>query len=133
MANRSSLVILPSLLLLAGCGNTLNGAKQDVASDAQKTAAAAHQVGQAVKDVPQNIGGAVTVTPEVKTAIVRDPVLNDPKNVINVSSKDKVVHLVGHVQTEDMKKRAEEDARVVLDKRHPDYAISNDLTIQPGS
>ena len=124
-----------------GCGNTLNGAKQDVATDAQKasestqviadkTTAAARVAGQAIKSVPENAGAAVTVTPEVKVAIVRDPVLNDPKNLINVQSRDHETHLTGHVLTDRMKQRAEEDAQDAIAKRHPDYRVVNDLVVQ---
>lgn len=130
---------------LAGCGNTLNGAKQDTANDTQKaataadqaaatTAAAAHQVGTAVAKVPQDAAAATVVTPEVKTAIVRDPVLNDPRNLINVASADNVTRLTGHVVNASMKQRATEDAQAVLSKRHSNYTVSNDLAVTaPGS
>jgi len=132
-------------ITLAGCGNTLSGAKQDAATDTQtartatdqaaaKTAAAAHQVGTAVAKVPQDAAAATVVTPEVKTAIIRDPVLNDPRNVVNVASSDSVTHLTGHVATASMKQRATEDAQAVLSKHHGNYTVSNDLTVtSPGS
>ncbi len=135
-------LLLPALacLALTGCGNTLNGAKQDTANDAQKTAqaadqaaattaAAAHKAGKAVAEVPHDVDAATVVTPEVKTAIIRDPVLNNPTNVINVNSHDHVTHLTGHVKDADSKQRATEDAQVVLTKRHPNYKVSNELTI----
>jgi len=114
---------------LTGCANTLNGAKQDANTDAQKTAAAASQVRQAVKDVPHDIDAAAAVTPEVKTAIIRDPVLNNQNNVINVNSHDHVTHLTGHVMSASMVERATEDAQVILTKRHPNYKVSNELTV----
>jgi len=134
------LVTLTLVVGLAGCGNTLNGAKQDAATDTQKAAtaadqaaaktdAAAHQVGAAVAKAPQNAEAATLVTPEVKTAILRDPVLNDPRNLINVVSKNDVAHLVGHVMTADMKQRAAEDAQTVLSKRHSNYTVSNELAV----
>ena len=142
VAGGTSVLLLPVLasLCLTGCGNTLSGAKQDTANDAQKTAAAAdqaaastaaaaHQVGQAVKDVPQDVDSAAAVTPEVKTAIVRDPVLNNPSNLINVNSHDHVTHLKGHVVDAKMKQRATEDAQAVLTRRHPNYKVSNELTV----
>src|SRR5579875_2635407 len=96
------------LLGAAGCANTLNGAKQDAATDTQKGATTADQAaatakadaqkaGAAVASVPQDAKAATVVTPEVKTAMVRDPVLNDPRNVINVNSVGHTVHLTGHV------------------------------------
>jgi len=128
---------------ISGCGNTLSGAKQDITANTQKavdstrdisarTTAAARKAGQAIKSVPENAGAAVAVTPEIKIAILRDPVLNDPKNLINVQSEDHETHLTGHVLTERMKQRAEEDAQEVLAKRHPDYKIVNELAIEGG-
>ncbi len=125
---------------LAGCGNTLSGAKQDAATDTQKvstaadqaaakTTAAAHKVGAAVAKVPEDAAAATVVTPEVKTAIVRDPVLNDPRNVVNVASADNVTHLTGHVVNASMKQRATEDAQAVLSKRHSNFTVSNELQV----
>jgi len=136
---------------LAGCGNTLSGAKQDASTDTQKvstaadqaaaktdaaarnaaakTDAAAHKVGAAVVAAPEAAAAATVITPEVKTAIIRDPVLNDPRNLINVASKDNVTHLTGHVVNADMKRRATEDAQAVLSKRHGNYTVSNELQV----
>lgn len=157
-------------MLAAGCGNTLSGAKQDVARDTEgvrnsatqaaakvkdSTAAIAAKAkesattvaakakdttqavvektratGEEIKRVPENAGAAVLITPEIKTAIIRDPVLDDPHNSIDVSSHDLAVHLTGHVQSDLMKRRAGEDAQAVLDKRHPDYKVVNELSVQ---
>ena len=143
-AGRPIVLLITAALLacftLAGCSNTMSGAKEDASTDTQKvatatdqaaakTAAAAHAVGSEAKDVPKDVNSAAIITPEVKTAIVRDPVLNNPANLINVNSHDNVTHLTGHVLTADMKARAQEDAQVVLTKRHPDYKVSNELTL----
>ncbi len=125
---------------LSGCANTLNGAKQDAATDAQKTQQAAadaaqttkqaaDKAGKAVAKVPQDIGAATVVTPEVKTAIIRDPILNDPSNLINVNSHDHAVVLTGHVSKASMKQRATDDAQNVVDKRHGDFTVDNQLTV----
>jgi predicted small secreted protein len=153
MARRIMAVLLSagSICLAGGCGNTLSGAKQDVSQDTQqvrttadqavektttaartaeeKTTEAMHNAGTTVKGAVSNAGAAATVTPEVKTAILRDPVLNDPRNLIKVTSHSHQAILNGHVMTPDMKQRATEDAQVVLNKRHPDYTVVNDLTI----
>ena len=120
-------------LVSFGCSNMVNGAKQDAAANTQKAAEAAKKVGNTVKDVPQDVNSAHAVTPEVKTSIIRDPVLNDPHNVVNVDSHDHVTHLTGHVQSDSMKQRATEDAQAVLNKRHPNYKVSNELTISGGT
>lgn len=130
---RQAGLALPAVLLLCtgltGCSNTISGAGQDVSNDAAKTAQAAANAGNAVKDVPHDIDAAAAVTPEVKTAIVRDPVLNDPHNVINVNSHDHITHLTGHVADASMKQRATEDAQTVLSRRHPNYKVSNELKV----
>lgn len=143
---KTTLYLLSALalgLISAGCGNTLNGAKQDAATDTQKTQQAAADAAQTTKDaadkagkavakVPQDIGAATVVTPEVKTAIVRDPILNDPSNLINVNSHDHAVVLTGHVSKASMKQRATDDAQNVVDKRHGDFTVDNQLTVGGG-
>lgn len=133
------------LLGAAGCANTLNGAKQDAATDTQKAATAADQAaataksdarkaGAAVEAVPQDAKAAAVITPEVKTAVIRDPVLNDPRNLINVNSVGHTVRLTGHVADASMKTRATEDAQAALSKRHSDFQVSNELAVTaPGA
>jgi predicted small secreted protein len=170
--SRTALLCLPAAIaaVLAGCGNTLSGAKQDVARDTEgirnsatqtaakvkeSTAAIAAKAkdsastvaakakdsteavvrktkaaGEEIKRVPENAGAAVVITPEIKTAIIRDPVLDDPRNSIDVSSHDMSVHLSGHVLSDLMKRRAGEDAQTVLGKRHPDYKVVNELAVR---
>lgn len=154
-ANMNKLLFLTLALgvgvALSGCGNTLSGAKQDAANDTQKTQQAAADAAQSTKDaanqaaqstkeaadkaskavaeVPQDIGAATVVTPEVKTAILRDPILNNPSNLINVNSHDHVVVLTGHVMDASMKQRATEDTQNVLNKRHGSFTLNNNLTV----
>jgi len=124
--------------VLSGCGNTLSGAKQDAATNAQKTQQAAadatqstkdaaHRAGQAVEAVPQNAEANAVRVP-VKTAIVRDPVLADSRNLISVNGQDHTITLLGHVADASMKQRASEDAQVAL-KKHPGYTLDNQLTV----
>lgn len=137
---------IPTLILalglsaaLTGCGNTLSGAKQDAATDtaktqqaaadaAQSTKDAAHKAGQAVASVPENAEANTTVRPAVKTAIIRDPVLAQSSNLINVNAAPKAITLTGHVAEASMKQRATEDAQVVL-KKYPGYTLTNDLAV----
>ena len=124
---------------LSGCGNTLSGAKQDAANDTAKTQQAADQAGQAVKtdaqkadqavaSVPQNAEANTVVRPAVKTAIIRDPVLTQSGNLIDVNAAPQKITLTGHVTDASMKQRATEDAQVAL-KKHPGYTLVNDLTV----
>ena len=142
---------------LAGCGNTLSGAKQDAAQDSAKTQQAAdqateaaraqaqsaqikadqvaqnakasvQQAGQAVATVPQNAEANTVVRPAVKTVIIRDPVLTQSGNLIDVNAESQKITLTGHVTDASMKQRATEDAQVAL-KKHPGYTLANDLTV----
>lgn len=134
------LLALPVGLVLSGCGHTLGGAKEDVSTDTQKTAQAAQDTGHAIKTGAQETGAAVAtgardvkdaaaVTPEVKTAIIRDPVLNNPANLVNVSASGKTVTLTGHVGTASMKQRATEDAQASLSgHHHVGFKVVNNLT-----
>lgn len=142
------LLALPTLaaaVMLSGCANTLSGAKEDTNAAAQKTAEAAQKTqqaaadaGQAVKDSAQKAGKAVAGVPQnaeanavrvpVKTAILRDPVLANSRNLINVGGRDHTITLTGHVAEASMKQRATEDAKVALEK-HPNYTLNNELTV----
>ncbi len=141
---KKTLYLLSALglgLISAGCGNTLNGAKQDAATDTQKTQQAAadaaqttkdaaHKAGQAVEAVPQNAEANAVRVP-VKTAIVRDPVLADTRNLIDVNGSDHTITLTGHVADASMVQRAAEDAQVAL-KKHPGYKLVNEITVGAG-
>ena len=135
---------------LSGCGNTLSGAKQDAAQDTaktqqtvdqatQSTKAAAQQAGQTMKTDAQKASQAAAVLPEsaeantvvrpaVKTAIIRDPVLAQSGNLIDVKAGPQKITLTGHVSSADTKRRATEDAQVAL-KKHPGYTLVNDLMV----
>ena len=124
----SAAVTLAAALTLCGCGNTLQGAKEDTAKNAAKTQQAVDQAGKAVADVPQNAEANALRVP-VKTAILRDPVLTaDKGNLIDVNGVDHRITLTGHVTSEAMKSRAGEDAQVALGK-HPGYTLSNELIV----
>ena len=138
---------------LSGCGNTLNGAKQDATNDTQKaqqatadaerktqqaaadaaqtTKDAAAKTGQAIEKAPQNAEANTVVRPAVKTAIIRDPVLAQSSNLIDVNAGPKEITLSGHVADASMKQRATEDAQVVL-KKHPGYTLTNNLAVGGG-
>lgn len=126
---------------LSGCANTLNGAKQDAATDTQKSQQAVANADQAAKAEAQKAGQAVAAVPQnaeanavrvpVKAAIIRDPVLADKRNLISVNGQDHTITLLGHVADDSMKQRAAEDAQVAL-KKHPGYTLDNQLTVSAG-
>ncbi len=116
---------------LTGCANTLSGAKQDADANTQAARTAAQQAGQTLKTVPENIDADTVIRPAVKTAIIRDPVLNNKRNLIDVNAKDHAVTLTGHVTDASMKLRAEQDAQAVLVGHRADFTVSDQLTVVP--
>lgn len=119
--------------LLAGCANTLSGAKEDADKNTQAARDAAQATGQALKAVPEAIDANTVIRPAVKTAIIRDPVLNDKRNLIDVNASGKTVTLTGHVAEESMKQRAVDDAKVALKHHHADFIVNDQLTVSPAS
>jgi predicted small secreted protein len=138
---------------LMGCSNTAKGVDTDTeqngakvadaaktAADATKTAAdnaaaatkeAATTAAKGVKEAGKDVGAALDVTPKVKTAIIADTQLNDSRNLINVGSKDKVVHLEGHVVSASDKTRATAVATKTLKDMDSSFTVSNELTVKP--
>lgn len=124
-----------------GCQNTAEGAKQDAAKDtaavgnaAEKTAEAtkdaADKAAVATKNAAANAGDALSMTPKVKNAIISNATLNNPKNLINVDTKDNVVHLKGHVLTNDMKKLAGDIAAKTVKEAGSSDTVTNELTVE---
>jgi len=124
-----------------GCQNTGEGIQKDAANVGQEVSQAAEKTGEAVsqagrevsKDVKEatgDIGAATTLTPDIKNAITADAQLNDPSNLINVDSTDEVVHLKGHVTSNELKKKAGEIAQRVLNERKATNKLSNELVVE---
>jgi len=113
-----------------GCQNTAEGVKEDSQQVGQKVSEATQEVGRDVKEATGDIGAATTLTPDIKSAITADPALNDPKNLINVDSTDEVVHLKGHVTSNELKKKAGEIAQKVLNDRNAKNQLSNELVVE---
>jgi len=129
--NFKGLLLLGLAICVAGCSSTLGGVKEDVSRDTHAVGSAAHHAASAVGSVARNAEDATTLTPKVKLAIIRDPLLANRGNQINVGVLDKVVYLKGHVMTARMKERAEEDAQNVLDTHHVNGKVKNELVVQP--
>ncbi len=129
--------------MLAGCSNTGKGLAEDASKDTHAVGSAADNagkdIGSAASTAGHDIGkgaknttSATVVTPEIKTAIIRDPILNNSHNLINVESKNGVVHLTGHVTSANMKTRAEQDAQATLQKHNRTDKVQDDLTVGAG-
>ena len=74
------------------------------------------------------------LTPLIKTAIIRDPMLNDTRNQINVTTEaDRRSPARPCRPTPAMKARAEEDTQKVLTDHHGPQTISDELTVTDGA
>lgn len=113
--------------------NAADATKKAADSAGQAVASAAQDAGQAAKNATKDATQAVDsagTTSKVKLAIVADKDLNDTKNLINVDTKDDVVHLKGHVQNNAEKKKATEVADKALKDMNATAKVSNELTVE---
>lgn len=96
------------LVVVAGCANTMRGAKQDTEKVAEKVAA-----------------GAETV--DVKAALIADGRVDASSINVDTVASTKTVVLKGSVPTAEQKSAAERIAR----EQAKGYTIVNQLTIAP--
>ena len=96
-----------------------------------KVGAAVENAAEKTADFATDATMAATVTPSIKSAIIADPGLNDPDNLIDVSSKDRMVLLTGHVASAELKARAQEIAAGWLKKSAApdDVLLINELEV----
>ena len=123
------------------CGAALFGCQPKTVSDTSAAADnamrntgtamgnAANRATTATVDFTSNASLALSVTPKVKTALIADSGLADPANQIDVDSKDKVVHLKGHVKNNELKRKAGQIAKETLASMNApdDVKVSNEL------
>ncbi len=114
---------------IAGCQNTAEGVAQDTKKDAMAVGGAADKAADQTKMAAGNAGDAVTLTPKVKSAIIADAKLNDPKNLIDVDTKDGMVYLKGHVGSNDLKKLAGDIATKTVTESGSKDTVMNQLTV----
>jgi hypothetical protein len=86
-------------------------------------------LGHRIKEDTRDTTDALGITPRVKASIIGDGKLNDRRNLINVDTKDYVLHLRGHVYSRAIKERAGHIAAAKLAKMHKNYRVSNELSI----
>jgi osmotically-inducible protein OsmY len=113
--------------------NAANRTGNATENAANRTADATQNAGNntenAVKDAAKDTTAALVVTPKVSGALKADKIVSSPGNVINVDSKDNVVHLKGTVHTNDIKERAGKIAQRVLTENHSTDKLSNELMV----
>jgi len=125
---------------LFGCAHTVEGLKEDtnknapvVENAAEKavdaTKRAAQTADEKLKSTTANTSDVANLTPKVKSAIVANSKLNDPKNLINVETKDGVVYLKGHVVSNDEKRLAGDIASKTVKEANSTDKVMNQLTV----
>jgi predicted small secreted protein len=113
-----------------GCQNTAEGVREDAQQTGQAVEQTAERTGAAVQEGAQDAGAALALTPKVKNAITADPQLNEDENLIDVDSTDQVVHLKGHVTSNELKRKAGEIAERVIKESGASQKVSNELIVQ---
>lgn len=131
MTLANALVAALAVVFISGCGNTAAGMKEDSKDNGQKSAEQAQNISRGANEAGKNFGAATTLTPVIKTAIVADKRLNDPKNLIDVSCTSETVNLSGHVTSQELKDLAESITTKTLKEKSAIQKIENKLTIMP--
>jgi osmotically-inducible protein OsmY len=114
-----------------GCQNTAEGVAEDSSNAGKAIETGAVEAGKATQDAAKDTSAALSLTPKVKNAILMDAELKDPRNEIDVDSADNVVHLKGHVTSNEMKAKAGEIAQRVLKDAGATDKLSNELQVTP--
>lgn len=71
------------------------------------------------------------LTPKIKSAIIANPILNDPNNLIDVMTEGGTVYLRGHVVSEEAKSEATQIAQQVLNESESSFPLVNELEVKP--
>ncbi len=93
---------------LAGCEKTAQAAKEDTTATMD-----------------------ATMTPKIKSAIIANPILNDPDNLVDVETSGETVYLRGHVVSQEAKNEATQIAQRVLDEADSKFQLVNELEVVP--
>lgn len=131
MTLANTLVAALAVVFISGCGNTAAGMKEDSKDNGQKSAEQAQNISRGANEAGKDFGAATTLTPVIKTAIVADKRLNDPKNLIDVGCTSETVNLSGHVTSRELKDLAESITMKALKEKSATQKIENKLTIMP--
>lgn len=106
--------------LLAGCAEQVESAKEQTPKIEEKI----ERAGESIE--------AASLTPKIKAAIIGNPMLNDPKNEVNVDSVPGHIHITGYVKSAADKEEATKLARQVLKENGATDMLHNDLVVRKG-
>lgn len=107
-----------AITALSGCDDSAKGA-------GNKT----DEIGADIKKGADNAGAAMSLTPDIKSAIVASPFLNEDGNLIDVDTTSEGVTLKGHVKSEKNRTMAEDIARKVMKDNGSQLPLQNKIEI----
>lgn len=128
-------LILGVAMVFAGCASE-QAAENEMEETGGQMSETTEEAGESTSEGVGDMTAAATLTPEVKSAIIADDMLNDDANEINVDSEENTVYLRGHVASQELKDRAEEVAekRIADDKDHGEgVEVVNELEVRTGA
>ena len=105
--------------------------KKDTESNNEKAAASTKEMTDNASTNVQDTTAATILTPKIKLALAADVLLNDSKNLIDVSSTAVLVKLDGHVSSQTLKDLAEKIATKVMKYSASKQTLENHLVVQP--
>lgn len=124
---------------LFGCNDTAAGMAEDTKENtevvAEATKEAADEVAESAEKMAEDVGeatadaAATTLTARIKSALVANPITNEPNAKINVESTADMVMLVGSVASQKQKDEAGEIAKEVLKEVGATQKFENKLEV----
>lgn len=115
------LTLALSFLGVTGCSDKTNEDLKQGANNAAET----------TKEKVNEGAAAISLTPDIKSAIVANPKLNEDGNLVDVDTTPQTVTLKGHVKTAEMKALAEDLAKTVMKKQNATQNLVNELEVKP--
>jgi osmotically-inducible protein OsmY len=131
MKNLLSVITALAMVSIIGCSNTGAGLKKDTEANSESAAKSTKEMTDNASTNMQDTGAATILTPKIKLALSADVLLNDSKNLIDVSSTAVLVKLDGHVTSQALKDLAEKIALKVLKDSDSKQSLENHLVVQP--
>lgn len=123
----SSLIILA--IIVTGCQNTAEGVQKDAEINGQKVTQVTENAGSKVKDAGAEVKAAVTLTPEVKSALRDNAELKEYVDSFDVDSTEKTVTLNGKVPSGHLKDLAGSIAAKVVTEKGQGQTLENKLVV----
>lgn len=114
------LTLAISLLGALGCSDKTNADLKEGANNAAET----------TKEKVNEGAAAISLTPDIKAAIVANPKLNEDGNLVDVDTTPQTVTLKGHVKSQELKSLAEDLAKTVMKKQNATQTLVNELEIK---